>query len=412
MSNVLERFLRYVRIDTQSDPSSKTLPSSPKELDLARLLRDELVELGLQDVTLDANGYVMASLPANTPAKGPVLGFVSHMDTSPETSGTNVRPQLVENYDGGDVVLNSAENVVLSPRDFPELKDYVGQSLVTTDGMTLLGADDKAGVAEIMAALEELVRHPERSHAELRIAFTPDEEVARGTERFDVARFGAEFAYTVDGGPLGELQFENFNAASALVTIRGRNVHPGTAKGRMVHAISIAEEFDALVPAQERAQFTEGYEGFYHLVRFSGTTEEARLHYIVRDHDRERFEAKKRLLLSSAGFLNEKYGDDRVQVELHDQYYNMREKILPHMHLIETAEHAMRAANITPRIVPVRGGTDGAHLSYKGLPTPNLFTGGHNFHGRYEFIPVPSMEKAVETILNIAEAYAVRPAGA
>lgn len=412
MSSVLERFLRYVRIDTQSDPSSKTFPSSPKELDLARLLHDELSGLGLQDVSLDANGYVMASLPANTPAKGPVLGFISHMDTSPETSGANVHPRLVENYDGGDIVLNSAENIVLSPRDFPELKDYVGQSLVTTDGMTLLGADDKAGVAEIMAALEELVHHPERSHGELRIAFTPDEEIARGAERFDVARFGAEFAYTVDGGALGELQFENFNAAAATVTVHGRNVHPGTAKGRMVHAVSIAEEFDALLPAHDRAQFTEGYEGFYHLVRFSGTTEEAHLDYIVRDHDRERFEAKKHLLLSCARFLNEKYGDDRVQVEMRDQYYNMREKILPQWHLIETAERAMHAANISPRIIPVRGGTDGAHLSYKGLPTPNLFTGGHNFHGKYEFVPVPSMEKAVETLLNIAEAYATRPAGA
>lgn len=412
MSSVLERFLRYVRIDTQSDPSSKTFPSSPKELDLARLLCDELNALGLKEISLDTNGYVMASLPANTPSKGPALGFISHMDTSPETSGANVHPQLVENYEGGDIVLNSAMNIVLSPHDFPELKDYVGQSLVTTDGTTLLGADDKAGVAEIMAALEELVHHPERPHTELRIAFTPDEEIARGAERFDIPRFGAQFAYTMDGGPLGELQFENFNAASAAVIIHGRNVHPGSAKGKMVHAISIAEEFDALLPAHERAQFTEGYEGFYHLVRFYGTTEEAHLDYIVRDHDRERFEAKKHLLLSSAQFLNEKYGDDRVEVELHDQYYNMREKILPQWHLIATAERAMRAAHISPRIAPVRGGTDGAHLSYKGLPTPNLFTGGHNFHGRYEFIPVPSMEKAVETILNIAEAYASQPSGA
>ncbi len=406
MTSVLERFLRYVRIDTQSDRESQSCPSTAKQFNLARLLVEELQALGLQDVELDAHGYVMATLPANVEKNVPTLGLIAHMDTSPDMGSEHVRPQLVENYDGGNILLNAAQNLVMRVADFPEIQKYAGQTLVTTDGTTLLGADDKAGLAEIIAALEVLQTHPEIPHGRIRVGFTPDEEIGRGADRFDTRKFGADFAYTVDGGELGELQYENFNAAGARVSIRGRSVHPGTAKNKLINAIWIAHELLSMLPVQERPEFTSEYEGFYHLHQFNGTVEETTLGFIIRDHDRARFEAKKQLLKRIAAFLNEKYGSETVTVELEDQYYNMKEKILPVRHLIDVAEEAMRAVGVQPLIIPIRGGTDGARLSYMGLPTPNLFTGGLNFHGRYECIPVESMEKAVQVIVKIIELHA------
>jgi tripeptide aminopeptidase len=404
MTNVIEKFIRYIKIDTQSNPGSKSYPSTAKQLDLAHLLVAELHALGLTNAAMDEFGYVMAKLPSNLDHPAPTIGFLAHMDTSPDMSGAQVNPQFIENYDGRDIVLDKSNNVVISRAAFPELKKYIGQTLITTDGTTLLGADDKAGIAEIMAAVEYLVSHPAVKHGSLCIGFTPDEEVGHGVDHFDVQKFGAEFAYTVDGGEVGEVAFETFNAAFARITIHGRNVHPGAAKNKMVNASLVAMELNALLPVNERPEFTSGYEGFYHLTRIQGTVEEAALEYIIRDHDRQKFEAKKTFMEQAVALLNSRY-ENRLALELNDTYYNLREKIEPVMHIVETAEKAIRAAGLNPILAPVRGGTDGSRLSYMGLPTPNIFTGGHNAHGKYEYVPAQSMEKAVEVILKIIEIY-------
>jgi len=401
MSKVVEKFLKYVKINTTANPDSESCPSFAGEFDLARLLKEELTVLGLTNVSLDDNGYVMAVLPANTSKKMPIIGSIVHMDTSPDLSGENVKPQLVSNYDGGDIVLNKELNIVLSPNDFPEMKNYSGQTLITTDGTTLLGADNKAGIAEIMEVLEYLKNHPEVEHGTIKIGFTPDEEVGRGADKFDVSKFSADFAYTIDGGEIGELEYENFNASGAIIKIKGRNVHPGSAKHKMINASQIAMEFHSLLPVFDRPEHTEIYEGFYHLTDMSGCVEEAQLKYIVRDHCKTKFSAKKELLNGIATLLNQKYGAETVTVLQKEQYFNMKEKIEPFMHIIELAKKAYLKAGVEPKITPVRGGTDGARLSYMGLPTPNIFTGGHNYHGRYEYIPVESMEKAVEVIINL-----------
>ncbi len=405
MENILDRFLRYAKIDTQSDENSQTTPSTEKQWNLARLLVDELQDLGLSDAYVDEYCYVYATLPSNITdgRKVATIGFIAHMDTSPDFTAENVNPQVIENYDGGDIVLNDEENIVLSPKDFPELKNYIGQTLITTDGKTLLGADDKAGIAEIMSALEYLVNHPEIKHGTIKVAFTPDEEIGRGTKYFDVKGFGADFAYTLDGGEIGELQFENFNAAEAKLTIHGRNVHPGTAKNQMINSQHVAMELVSLLPANERPEYTEGYEGFFHLISFTGSVEETRLHFIIRDHDRQKFEHKKAIMQKAVQFINEKYRRNIIDLQLRDQYYNMREKIEPVMYVIELAKQAMIQADVVPIIRPVRGGTDGAMLSYMGLPTPNIFTGGHNFHGRFEYIPLESMHKATEVVIGIIQ---------
>ncbi len=402
---ILDRFLRYIAIDTQSDESSTAFPSTSKQFDLLKLLRDELSAFGLKDVVLDEFGYVMATLPANTAKKVPVIGFIAHVDTAPDMSGANINPRLVENYDGSDIVLNKELNVVISPGDFPEMKDYLGQTLIVTDGTTLLGADDKAGVTEIMAAVEYLVNHPEIEHGTIKIGFTPDEEIGRGVDKFEVVRFGADFAYTMDGGGVGELEFENFNAAGAKVFIQGRNIHPGYAKNKMKNAILMAMEFNALLPVHERPEFTQDYEGFYHVVKTEGSVEHAMLQYIIRDHDRKKFGQKKETFKACIDFMNQRYGKDTFTLELKDQYFNMREQIEPVYHIVETARHAIVELGIEPKVVPIRGGTDGARLSYMGLPCPNIFAGGHNFHGKLEFVPLESMVKATEVILKILELY-------
>ncbi len=405
MENILDRFLRYVKIDTQSDENSESTPSTEKQWNLARLLVDELQALGLSDAYVDEYCYVYATLPSNiTDGRNvPTIGFIAHMDTSPDFTAENANPQIIENYDGGDIILNKKENIVLSPKDFPELKNYIGQTLITTDGTTLLGADDKAGIAEIMSALEYLVNHPEIKHGTIKVAFTPDEEIGRGTKYFDIKGFGADFAYTLDGGEIGELQFENFNAAEAKLTIHGRNVHPGTAKNQMINSQHVAMELISMLPVSERPEYTEGYEGFFHLISFTGSVEETRLHFIIRDHDRHKFEHKKAIMQQAVQFINEKYRRNLIDLQLRDQYYNMREKIEPVMYIIELAKQAMIQADVVPIIRPVRGGTDGAMLSYMGLPTPNIFTGGHNFHGRFEFIPLESMRKATEVVIGIIQ---------
>lgn len=403
MSNVIERFLKYVQIDTQSDEASETVPSTSKQLDLAHELTKELQRLGLQEVTCDEKGYVYATLPSNTTNVIPAIGFIAHMDTSPDMSGHDVKPQLIENYSGGDIVLNNEKNLVLSAEAFPELNDYIGKTLITTDGTTLLGADDKAGIAEIMAAIEYLIQHPEVKHGKLCIGFTPDEEIERGADHFDVEGFGADFAYTIDGGPIGELEFENFNAAKAVVQFYGRNVHPGSAKGKMINSILLAHEFISLLPSHETPADTEGYEGFYHLHSFQGEIEKTVLHFILRDFKSDGLENRKNTIKNAANMIQNKYGQDSVMIEITDQYQNMREKIEPVMHIVEIAKEAMEEVGIKPKISPIRGGTDGARLSYMGLPTPNLFTGGHNFHGKYEFIPTFGLEKGVEVILKIVE---------
>jgi tripeptide aminopeptidase len=403
MSEVLDRFIRYVQIDTQSARDSETYPSTAKQLDLLRLLAEELKQIGMQDVRMDRYGYVTATLPANNGKASPVVGFLAHVDTSPDASGANVHPRVIEHYDGGEIVLNAKENIRLSPERFPDLRKYVGQTLVTTDGTTLLGADDKAGVAEIMTAMATLIAHPEIPHGTLKVAFTPDEEVGRGVDYFDVDAFGADFAFTVDGGEMGELEYETFNAVSAKVRVHGRNVHPGTAKGIMLNAILIGMEYNDLLPVFERPEFTEGYEGFYHLMGMEGTVEAAKLEYIIRDHSDERFAQKKALMQAAADFLNQRYGEPVVEVEIKDQYYNMRKMIEPHPEIIKVAKAAYTAVGLEPHIIAVRGGTDGSRLSYMGLPTPNIFAGGHAMHGRYEFVPLVAMEKAVEVILKIAE---------
>jgi tripeptide aminopeptidase len=405
MKSVVDRFISYAKIDTQSDENSETTPSTPKQLDLARLLVEELEKIGMQEIDMDEHGYIMATLSANTDRKVPVIGFISHMDTSPDMSGKNVNPQIIEKYDGKDISLNTKEHIVLSPKDFPELLEYVGQDLITTDGTTLLGADDKAGIAEIVTAMEYLVNHPEIKHGKIRVAFTVDEEIGRGADKFDVKKFGAEYAYTLDGGRIGELEFENFNAALATVHIQGRNVHPGTAKDAMINAIHLAMEFNNMLPVQQRPEFTKGYEGFFHLIDINGQVEFTTFRYIIRDHDRNKFERKKKLILDCAEYMNKKYGDGRIRLEMKDQYFNMREKVEPVKFIVDIAEEAMRSLEIKPIIKPIRGGTDGSKLSYMGLPCPNIFAGGHNFHGKYEYIPISSMEKAVDVIVKIAELY-------
>ena len=402
MSEVLDRFLRYVSYDTQSKEEEEAIPSTSSQLALAKLLRDELAQMGAAQVRMDEHGYVYAKILSNTSRSVPALGFIAHMDTSPALSGRDVKPQLVKNYDGGDICLNQEHGIVLSPADFPELLEYKGQTLVTTDGTTLLGADDKAGAAEIMSMAAWLLAHPEKEHGDICIAFTPDEEVGRGADLFDVDGFGAAGAYTVDGGALGELEYENFNAASARLTIQGSSIHPGSAKGRMKNAILIGMEFQSLLPTFENPMYTEGYEGFYHLDHMEGNVEQAVLEYIIRDHDREKFEKKKVFFQQAADFLNQKYGENTVQPVIRDSYYNMREVIEPHFYLVERAKAAMEELGITPRIAPIRGGTDGARLSYMGLPCPNLCAGGHNAHGKYEYVSVESMERIVELLVRLA----------
>jgi tripeptide aminopeptidase len=406
MTSVSDRFLKYTRIDTQSDEASPTYPSTAKQFDLARVLVDELLALSLKDAHVDENCYVMATLPANQGGIVPVIGFIAHMDTSPDISGTGVNPKVWEHYDGGEIILNKDKNVLLSPKAFPELSRYKGQTLITSDGNTLLGADDKAGAAIIMSAVEYLVNHPEIKHGMIKIGFTPDEEIGRGVDRFDVEKFGADFAYTLDGGELGELEYNTFNAASAKVTIQGKIVHPGYAKNIMKNAILIGMELQAMLPEHERPAYTSGWEGFYHLMDMRGGVDQTTMTYLIRDYERPKFEHMKTLFEKASDYLNEKFGEGTVSVEITDSYYNLREKIEAVFHIVETAEKAIREVGLTPRIVPVRGGTDGSRLSFMGLPTPNLFTGGHNFHSRYEYIPVESLEKSVQVVLKIIEMYA------
>ncbi len=398
---VTDRFLEYVKFDTQSDELTNMTPSTPGQMVFAQYLRDQLQSMGLEDISLDDNGYLMATLPANIDKDCPTVGFISHLDTAPDMSGKHVKPRIVKNYDGKDIVLNSEKNIVLSPDEFPELLNYIGQDLIVTDGTTLLGADDKAGIAEIVTAVQYLQEHPEIKHGKIRIAFNPDEEIGLGAHKFDVERFGCDFAYTMDGGAVGELEFENFNAASAKVVIKGRNVHPGTAKHKMVNSMRVATQFIVMLPRWETPEHTEGYEGFYHLIGMEGTVEQTTLTYIIRDHDRARFESRKREIEHLVRKTNMEYPGSTT-VEIKDQYYNMREKIEPVMHIIEVAEKAMREAGVEPKVQPIRGGTDGAQLSFKGLPCPNIFAGGENFHGRYEFVAIQSMEKATDVIVNIA----------
>lgn len=405
---VIERFLKYVTFDTQSDESTGVTPSTPKQMVFAQYLKTELEELGLKDISLDENGYLFATLPSNVDHEVPVVGFIAHMDTSPDMSGENVKPRIVEKYDGKDIPLCAEENIILSPANFPELLDHVGEDLIVTDGHTLLGADDKAGIAEIVGAVAYLIAHPEIKHGDIRIGFNPDEEIGLGAHKFDVEKFGAKWAYTMDGGEVGELEFENFNAAAAKIRVKGRNVHPGYAKNKMINSLLVANEYASLLPANETPGTTEGYEGFYHLIGMEGEVENTVLSYIVRDHDREKFEARKQALLNYAAQLNEKYGDGTVTVELKDQYYNMRQQVEPLMYIIDIAFAAMQEAGVTPKVKAIRGGTDGAQLSFKGLPCPNIFAGGLNFHGRYEFVPVQSIEKAMNVVVKIAELTAKR----
>lgn len=405
MEKILDRFLRYVAVDTQSDPESEAQPSSARQFDLLKMLCKELQDMGVE-ATLDEYGYVMGSIPSNCGDKVPAVGFIAHVDTSPDASGTGIKPQIIKDYDGTDILLNPDTGLALKTADFPELKDYAGQTIITTDGTTLLGADDKAGVAEIMDAVQYIMAHPEFRHGPVKIGFTPDEEIGRGVAKFDVARFGARYAYTMDGGAIGELEYENFNAASATVHIQGRNIHPGYAKGKMLNAILIGMELNALLPVGQRPEFTEGYDGFMHIVNFSGTVEEASFSYIIRDHDMQLFDDKKEMLKKCADFINMKYGEGVATVEIKHQYYNMKKEVEPHFHIIEKAVKAMEMEGITPRIQPIRGGTDGANLSFMGLPCPNIFAGGHNFHGKLEYVPLESMEKAGRVILNIIGLFA------
>lgn len=405
MSKVVERLVKYVKFDTKADDNSNTVPTTPGQLVLARELVKELKEIGMQDVSLDENGYIMATLPSNMDKKVSSIGFIAHMDTSPDMSGTNVNPQFVENYDGGDIVLNKELNIVLSPKDFPELKESIGETLITTDGTTLLGADDKAGLAEIITAVEYLIQHPEIPHGTIRVGFTPDEEVGRGPLHFDAKKFNTDLAYTMDGGAIGELEFENFNAAAAKITVEGRNVHPGYAKGKMINSMLIANEIISLFPENETPQATEGYEGFYHLNSISGDVETTVLNYIIRDFDQKSFENRKKFIAEMIESLNKKY-NNRITLEVRDQYKNMREKIEPVKFVVDNVIKAMEEVGIKPLVRPIRGGTDGATISFMGIPTPNIFAGGLNFHGKFEYVPVSSMEKAVELILKIVEIYA------
>ena len=405
MEKILDRFLRYVAIDTQSDENSESQPSAAKELDLLKLLCKELNDMGVE-ATLDKYGYVMGTLPSNIDKKVPAIGFIAHVDTSPDASGANVKPQIIENYDGSDIALKGVPGLYLKPSEFPELLAHKGETIITTDGTTLLGADDKAGVAEIMNAVQYMVEHPEFKHGDIKIGFTPDEEIGRGVVKFDVKRFGADYAYTMDGGEIGELEFENFNAASAKIHIQGRNVHPGYAKDKMKNAILIGMEFNDLLPIGQRPELTEGYDGFFHIISFKGSVEEADFGYIIRDHDRKKFEEKKELIAQCAHFINVKYGEGTATLEVKDQYYNMREQVEPYYFIVEKAVKAMEMAGVKPKIQPIRGGTDGANLSFKGLPCPNIFAGGMNFHGKMEFAPLENIEKASEVVLNIIKLYA------
>lgn len=405
MEKILDRFLRYVSIDTQSDENSESQPSAAKELDLLKLLCKELNDMGVE-ATLDEYGYVMGTIPSNIDKKAPAIGFIAHVDTSPDASGKDVKPQIISNYDGGDIELKGMPGLALKPSEFPELLNHKGETLITTDGTTLLGADDKAGVAEIMNAVQYIVEHPEFKHGEIKIGFTPDEEIGRGVVKFDVKRFGADYAYTMDGGEIGELEFENFNAASAKIHIQGRNVHPGYAKDKMKNAIIIGMELNDLLPVGQRPELTEGYDGFFHIISFNGTVEEADFGYIIRDHDRKKFEDKKELIRKCVDFINMKYGEGTATLEVKEQYYNMREQVEPYYFIVEKAIKAMEMADIKPKIQPIRGGTDGANLSFKGLPCPNIFAGGLNFHGKMEFATLENIEKASQVVLNIIKLYA------
>ena len=412
MQHIIDRFISYVTIDTESDPNSQTTPSTEKQWNLANKLVEELKTIGLQDVTIDDKAYIMATLPSNVDHEVPVIGFVSHFDTSPDFSGANVKPQIIENYDGKDIVLNAEKNIVLSPNYFKDLLQYKGQTIITTDGTTLLGADDKAGITEIVSAMEYLIQHPEIKHGKIRIGFTPDEEIGRGAHHFDVEKFGAQWAYTMDGSQIGELEYENFNAAGAKITFKGKSVHPGYAKGKMINSMLIANDFINELPKGETPQETKGYEGFFHVHHLTGSIEETVLELIIRDHNKVKFEKRKDLIGKIAKKINKKFakqfGEDIVTAEVKDQYYNMKEKVLPVKYIVDIAEKAMRELNIKPIIKPIRGGTDGSQLSYMGLPCPNIFAGGHNFHGKYEYVPAESIQKATEVIVKIAELTAIQ----
>lgn len=400
---IIKRFISYVTIDTESDPTSPTTPSTAKQWDLANKLFHELKTIGLSDVSIDENAYIMAELPSNVSHKTPVIGFISHFDTSPDFTGAHIKPQIIENYNGKDIVLNTAENIILSPDYFEDLLKYKGQTLITTDGTTLLGADDKAGITEIISAMEYLITHPEIKHGTIKVGFTPDEEIGRGAHKFDIEKFGADWAYTMDGSQIGELEYENFNAAAAVVKVKGKIVHPGYAKGKMINSMYIAQEFINSLPRLETPEHTEDYQGFFHLTSIKGEVEETILEYIIRDHNLGHFEARKKVMENLTTELNEQYGWEVIRIDIKDQYFNMREKIEPVMHIIDIAEEAMKQLKIKPLIKPIRGGTDGSQLSYMGLPCPNIFAGGHNFHGRYEYVPVESMIKATEVICKIVE---------
>ena len=405
MEQLIDSFLRYVSVDTQSNPESESQPSAAKELDLLKMLKDELEAMGVE-AKLDEYGYVMATIPSNCGKDVPAVGFIAHVDTAPDASGKDIKPQIIKDYDGGDIALKGVEGLYLKVEDFPEMKDYEGQTLITTDGTTLLGADDKAGVAEIMDAVQYIIEHPELKHGKICIGFTPDEEIGRGVVKFDVEKFGADYAYTMDGGAVGELEYENFNAASASVKIQGSNLHPGYAKGKMKNAILIGMELNSLLPVEQRPEYTCGYEGFFHIIGFNGSVEEATFSYIIRDHDMDLYEKRKQTMQECVDFINRKYGEGTASVEIKHQYYNMRKMVEPHYHIIEKAVKAMEMEGIKPRIQPIRGGTDGANLSFKGLPCPNIFAGGHNFHGKLEFVPLESMIKASKVILNIISLFA------
>ena len=400
--NITERFLKYVSFCTTSDEETNMTPSTPGQMEFAKYLAEELKEIGMQEVTLDENGYVMATLPANAEGK-PTIGFIAHMDTAPDASGKNVKARIVENYDGQDIVLNTEKNIVFEVAKYPEILDYMGQDIIVTDGTTLLGADDKAGLAEIVTACEYLIQHPEIKHGKIRVGFTPDEEIGQGADHFDVAKFGCDFAYTMDGGAVGELEYENFNAAGCKVKVHGVNVHPGYGYHKMINSMRIANHFATMLPRWETPEHTQGYEGFYHLIAMNGSVEETTLQYIIRDHDRARFESRKREIEHLARKINQEYGEGTVEVEIRDQYYNMREMVEPVMHIVTLVEEAMKEVGVTPKVQPIRGGTDGARLSFEGLPCPNIFAGGVNFHSRFEYLPIPSMEKAMQVILKIVE---------
>jgi len=405
MENIIDRFLRYVAVETTSDPESETQPSTQCQFNLLNKLKDELISMGIE-ANVDEYGYMMATIPSNITKDVAPIGFIAHVDTAPDASGKDIKPQIIKNYKGGDVVLNKEKGIKINVVDFPEIEDYKGQTLITTDGTTLLGADDKAGVAEIMYAAEYLMEHPEIKHGEIKIGFTPDEEIGRGVDKFDVKKFGAKYAYTMDGGQIGELEYENFNAASAKIHIQGRNVHPGNAKDRMINSMLIAMELNGMLPLGQRPEYTENYEGFFLLISFKGSVEETDIQYIIRDHDMKKFDIKKQLMKDIVEFINKKYGEGTITLDMKDQYYNMKEQITPHYEIVEKAIKAIEMAGITPKVQPIRGGTDGARLSFMNLPCPNIFAGGHNFHGKLEYVPAESIEKAAEVILNIIKLHA------